>query len=72
MIRLIAVAAHVAPTPLHQPDGMTTQVAYRCGPEGSIIALVIAFDRSEPSLDLNQNSKRRRLYKLRGRCHCPD
>ena len=42
MIRLIAVAAFtlavatsaqaMSPAPIHQPDGMTTQVAYGCGP----------------------------------------
>jgi hypothetical protein len=42
MIRLIAVAGFalaiatsaeaMAPAPLHQPDGMITQVAYGCGP----------------------------------------
>jgi hypothetical protein len=42
MIRLIAVAAFslavatsaqaMSPVPLHQPDGMITQVAYGCGP----------------------------------------
>jgi hypothetical protein len=41
MIRLIAAAAlatavatsaqAMSPAPLHQPDGMTTQVAYGCG-----------------------------------------
>jgi predicted naringenin-chalcone synthase len=41
MIKLIAVAAvalavatsaqAMSPAPLHQPDGMTTQVAYGCG-----------------------------------------
>jgi hypothetical protein len=41
MIRLIAAAAlaivvatsaqAISPAPLHQPDGMTTQVAYGCG-----------------------------------------
>ena len=41
MIRLIAIAAFalavatsaqaMSPAPLHQPDGMTTQVAYGCG-----------------------------------------
>jgi hypothetical protein len=42
MIRLIAVAAFalavatspqaMSPAPLYQPDGMTTQVAFGCGP----------------------------------------
>ena len=41
MIRLIAVAfaltfatsaQAMSPAPLHQPDGMTTQVAFWCGP----------------------------------------
>ena len=42
MIRLIAVVAvalavatsaqAMSPAPLHQPDGMTTQVAWLCGP----------------------------------------
>ena len=42
MIRFIAIAAFalafatsaqaMSPAPLHQPEGMTTQVAYGCGP----------------------------------------
>jgi hypothetical protein len=42
MIRLIAIAGFalavatsaeaMRPAPIHQPDGMTTQVAYACGP----------------------------------------
>jgi hypothetical protein len=47
MIRLIAVAAialvvatsaqAMSPAPLQQPDGMTTQVAFGCGPGRTLV-----------------------------------
>ena len=50
MIRLIAFAAFalalatsaqaMSPVPLHQPDGMITQVAFWCGPKRSVLSSV--------------------------------